>query len=55
MFDKIFGPAPDDLDDKRWKLHWLASFAAIGAVLFVCFMIYQGWIIAAEQSPSSMN
>ena len=55
MFDKLFGPPPADLDDKRWKLHWLASFAAVGAVLTIIALAYVAWTIATKQGPGVLH
>lgn len=55
MFDKIFGPPPDDLDDQRWKMHWGLSMMAVGAVLTILALAYWAWTVSVDMTPSSLN
>ena len=55
MFDKLFGEPPADLDDKRWKIHWLAAFAGVGGVMTIILLIYLAWTISVAQGPGVLH
>jgi hypothetical protein len=54
-FEKLFGPPPEDMDDKMWKLHWTSAVMSVGAVAVIVGLIYLMWSISTGMGPQDLH